>query len=507
MAKLNRLLPIAALAGLGALIFFLRLHTYEEPLERDITTYAVIAHEMTAGKALYSDLWDHKPPAIHVTYAAAELVAGYGRDSIFLMNILAAVATMLGCYFTASAGGGGRTGGFIAAALWALASGDLALEGNQPNTEVFLNAFLTAAFAIVVRAKDGNLGLRNALLVGLLFAAASLYKQVVVVQAALVALAYLASAATGARKKALFDVATIGLVGVAAWGLTFTYFAARGHASAFYEAVFVYNRWYSGELLANLGQITSWPDVSPEVLAVILSIGTLATVGLILGLAAGPRRPWVLLFTFVIATHVAVLLPGRFFPHYYQLWLPPLAIGAAWAVTLLKRVLPMRVSWLSYGVAGAACCVLVMLEAPYYQIPAESWSAQKYGTIFLETDNLANKIDRLLPAGATFYEWGNESGLYFASGRQPPSGIVFAYPMLAGPLAAKLSRRLLSDLEKGQPDLIVADAQTLAHTPREHPLAIWLKANYEPFSRTQRFLLFERKGTKAAGRLATAAAN
>jgi 4-amino-4-deoxy-L-arabinose transferase-like glycosyltransferase len=104
-----------------------------------VTIYAVIAHEMLGGRALYSDLWDHKPPAIYVTYAAAELIPGNGRDSIFLLNVAAAVATLLACYFAGSAVGDGRIGGVIAAGLWALASGDLALQANQPNTRVFLS--------------------------------------------------------------------------------------------------------------------------------------------------------------------------------------------------------------------------------------------------------------------------------------------------------------------------------------------------------------------------------
>src|SRR5437588_7128607 len=151
MDKVGKTLPIAALLGFSALIFFARRHTYGEPLERDLTTYAVIGHEMLGGKALYTDLWDHKPPAIYVTYAAAELITGYGRDSIFLLNISGAFATLLACYFAGSAAGGGRLGGLIAATLWALASGDLAIEGNQPNTEIFLIAFQTARFSIVIR--------------------------------------------------------------------------------------------------------------------------------------------------------------------------------------------------------------------------------------------------------------------------------------------------------------------------------------------------------------------
>src|SRR2546421_10024444 len=130
---------VVVLLALCALIFCSRLPTYHEPLQRDLTTYAVIAHEMLAGKSLYQHLWDHKPPAIHVTYAAAEMIAGYGRDSIFLMNVAAAIATLFACYFAGSAAGGGRVGGFVAAGLWALASGGLGIQGNQPNTEGFIH--------------------------------------------------------------------------------------------------------------------------------------------------------------------------------------------------------------------------------------------------------------------------------------------------------------------------------------------------------------------------------
>src|SRR5207248_495630 len=189
MGKLKKLLPVAVLVGLCALIFSQRLRTYNEPLERDLTTFAVIAHEMLNGKNLYSDLWDHKPPAIHVTYAAAEMIAGYGRDSIFLMNVVAALATLFVCYWAGSSAYG-RVAGCFAAAFWAFTSGNLALEGNQPNTEVFMNVFLAAGFAVLVRAEKKNVGARGAFIAGILFAVASLYKQVVVVQPVFLATAY-----------------------------------------------------------------------------------------------------------------------------------------------------------------------------------------------------------------------------------------------------------------------------------------------------------------------------
>jgi 4-amino-4-deoxy-L-arabinose transferase-like glycosyltransferase len=489
MSKLNKTLPVAALLGLCALIFFLRLHTYEEALERDVTIYAVIAHEMLDGRALYSDLWDHKPPAIYVTYAAAELIAGYGRDSIFLLNIAASFAALLGCYFAGSAAGGGRMGGFVAAGLWALASGDLALQGNQPNTELFLNAFLATGFAVFVRKEKNGLGLRGAVVAGVLFAVASLYKQVAVVQAGLLAFAYFASSPAGSRKKALAEMAILAAISVAGWALVISYFVAKGHGDAFREVVFTYNHYYSGSIWENLSQMLSWPSVSADVLAVMVSMAALSVVGIVLGLVFGPRRQWILFIAFCVATHICVLLPGRSFPHYYQLWLPPLAIGAGWAAALVKRILPASLSHLSYGVAGVACAILIALELPYYRLSAADWSAQKYGNIFLETDKLAYKINNLLSPSETFYEWGAESGLYFTSGRRPPSGVIFAYPMLAGPLAAKLSQRLLCDLERNRPDLIVVDGLALANTPRGNPVLKWFEENYRPFSKTNEFFV------------------
>jgi 4-amino-4-deoxy-L-arabinose transferase-like glycosyltransferase len=461
---------------------------------------------MLAGKALYRDLWDHKPPAIHVTYAAAELIAGYGRDSIFLMNIAAAIATLFACYCAGSGAGGGRIGGCFAAVFWALTSGNLALEGNQPNTEVFINAFLAAAFAILVRADKEDLRVGGAILVGALFAIASLYKHVVVVQAVMLALAYFACSHSNDRKRVVANVAIIGLTGAAIWGAVLFYFFARGSGSAFLEAIFTYNRYYSA-----LGWQESLREISAalwiEIAAVLFSMAALTFVGIFHGLTFGPRRQWILLVAFGIATQIAVSLPGWFFRHYFQLWLPPLVIGAGWTVALLKSRLPVRFSPLAYATGVTCCSILIAIQAPDYLVPADVWSAKKYGDVFLETDALARKFDNLLSPDETFYEWGNESGLYFTSRRRPPSGIIFAFPMLAGPLKAKLSARLIDDLNRAKPDLIVADIPTMTVTQREHPVLNWFKENYRTFARTDEFLFLARKGSRLDGHAGAAPAN
>jgi hypothetical protein len=70
---LARTLAVILLAVICGAIALGRLHTYDEPLDRDVATYVVIGGEMLHGRALYTDLWDNKPPALYAAFAAAQL--------------------------------------------------------------------------------------------------------------------------------------------------------------------------------------------------------------------------------------------------------------------------------------------------------------------------------------------------------------------------------------------------------------------------------------------------
>ena len=496
---------IAILAGFGGLIFFARLHTYEEPLERDIAIYAVIGHGLLHGKSLYVDLWDHKPPAIYATYAAAEAVAGYGRDTIFLLNVTAAIAAMVGCYFAGRAGGG-RTGGIVAALLWSLASGDVALQGNQPNTELFLNALLATGFALIASREQRNFRISTIVSAGVIFGIASLFKPVVVVQAGALAISHVLCANTTYRRKAIVDATVVGAIGLIIWAILLGYFSITGRSEIFRETVFTYNRYYSGNLWTNVSQLLKWPTIGPDVLSVLIPLAVLTLIASAIGIAVGPRRKWILLIAFSVATQISVLLPGRPFPHYYQLWLVPLVIGAGWSFALFKQVLPSKFSLISGAAAGLVCLVVALIELPSYRTSAEGWSIEKYGDIFVKTDRLARQLPRVLLPNETFYEWGNESGLYFERRQSPPSGVIFAYHVLRGPMVEELSNRLLRDLNRAKPDLVVADSWTLSQSAN-HPVTNWIVGNYRPFAQTDRFVLCARKGSALDQRRHSIAAN
>src|SRR5207244_8478888 len=123
----------------------------------------------------------------------------------------------------------------------------------------------------------------------------------------------------------------------------------------------------------------------PEMIVVLVPMAMLTVAGMFYGLIFGPRREWILLGAFGIATQLAISLPGWFFRHYFQLWLPVLAIGAGWTVALLKRVLPVRVSPLAYATGATACSIIIAIQLPNYFASADVWSVKKYGNVFLET--------------------------------------------------------------------------------------------------------------------------
>lgn len=497
---MNRIPPSAALVlvVLAAILVAARLHTYDEPLQTDITGAAVIGHEILAGRALYADMWDHKPPALHLTHAAAIRLVGYGPRAIFLLNITAGIVTLLGVYAAGTALGS-IGAGLWAAAFWTIISGDIWMEGNQPNTEAFVNTCLVWAFALLVRA-DARSGVARYLAIGALFALSSLYKQVVIAPAAFLALAHVLAPPEGRdRGRALADVAVIGAVGVAAWAAVLAYFAAVGRFTPFFEAVFTYNHAYTQGPPATRRTFNMLRIFSPF-LEGALPLAALAFIGAVLGTVRSRSRPWLLFLALVIATPVAIWMPGAFAPHYYQLWLPAMVIGSGWAIAVLGTIAGRRIPY----VVGAVVLVLVIAnEAPLYQMPADEWSLIKYGPIFVEERKLAREIDTLLLPGESFYEWGSEVGLYYLTQRRPP-GAFSVWPVALGPAARDLTGYVFTYLTREQPELYIVANWTREWITWRHPVPEWLETNFRPMPGGHErgpFTLYVRRGGKLEARV------
>lgn len=482
-----------------------RLCIYQQPLRIDTAAYAVISHELLEGRALYTDVWDHKPPAIYMTYMLAESLVGYNLHIFYLLEVVATCATLFGVYYAASAHNRNGWLALWAALLWAVMSGDLRLEGTDPSVEVFMNACLAWAFALWVRVDKETTPLRYFAVIGALIALASLYKPVVVALPALLGITHIALAGHGiqAKLRALKQVAVIATVGVAAWLLTFGYFAATNRFGAFYET-FTYNRHYAGNMSRNLlaplyGKAELFPDVlNPLVLTICIGV----CVGVFKEL-----RSWALLVAYCLATWIAIALAQQFWGHYYQLWLPVLVIGVGWTLNLLGSLVQRqpRLRWAPHA-AGA----LVLLASAVGQIP-------RYEAILtgdwqhasapegLAARPVAKRIDALLAPNETFYVWGVSPSLYVYSQRRPPAGVLYTHHLTDGPLAKRLSADVTADLARNQPEVFVIAHKERTTTP-SHPLLESFYSQYAPLEMgtgDQTYGVFVRRGSKLEARLKT----
>ncbi len=473
---MHRFLITAALAAMAAVIGLSRLHTYHEPMERDITTYAVTAHEMVHGRQLYSQVWENKPPGIHLTYALAELVTGYGYAEIYLLGVAAAIATLI-AVFVAARSLGGNACGLWAGAIWTVLSGDMILQANQPNTEVFINVCVIWAIIFLLGARCGIPHLR-AVLVGFLLALASVYKQVIIPCAALLALAHVLFPPAGSRRsRCLVQAAVMAAAILLAWGVVVAVFGGGGKFSAFYEALVVFNQYRAGDLNTSFWSAFTAKRLILPLTAMVLLAGAMA-----LWRGRISRRGWGLLAAWWLGTFIAVALPGKFYPHYFQLWLPFLALAGGLAITGMK-CLPLPHSRVASFMAGVVVlAALAGFEIPTYRLTPEQWSVNKYGhNLFVESQKLGRQLAGLLKSNESFFNWGAESGLYFDSGRRPPAGIFFNFPLKNPEMAASSAARLLEDLKANPPELVVMSTNYLDDYLAGKNIATqWLLEGYDP---------------------------
>ena len=99
------------------------------------------------------------------------------------------------------------------------------------------------------------------------------------------------------------------------------------------------------------------------------------------------------------------------------------------------------------------------------------WSRRKYGETFLETKALAARLESELPGDYDFYEWGNETGLYFYSKRSPPIGLFYVSPVFVRP---SLLERVADPLARRPPHVVVVERTW----PPPARVEDWLASNY-----------------------------
>jgi hypothetical protein len=484
--------PIWILALLSVTIILMRAHTYFEPIESDLSLYAVIGNELLAGRLLYTDLWDHKPPAIYMTCAGAIWLFGYNRLALFVLGIIAAILTLLGIYKAVKLLVEDNSAALWGAAFWAILCSHVDLEANQPNSEAFINLFLVWGFWALLKMPFHRINWPWPIFTGILVALASFYKPFVFVALLLACLGWIISKRRE-NGKLQAELCSLGIVWGAvifSWFALAAYFALQGRFRDFYDANIVFNRTYGGSIQANLRQLLTTSKLFPSGLYpahLLLALSVFALFVLLFYPRSRGFAPWA---GYLISAPLMVALPGKFLPHYYQLWLPTLAIGSGLGLSILITASHPALKWLSRTIPIVVMGFILIDEIPLYFLSAEEWSKTKYGSLFIETEKTGNTLKQLLQGDETFYVWGFDTGLYFTSQKRPPSGVICVSHFAGGPLKQKLFTRMMADLTREKPEAIVIAKHSVEQL-RDFPLfANWLKVNYMTFKESDQPMFF-----------------
>lgn len=138
------------LAFYTGLVILLRFHAFYIPvIDPDETTQAVIAQAMGRGYRLYTDIWELKPPGIHLLFLLGFSVFG---ESIFTLRLLGCLTITLSCFLIYKIGQKfhvyGDIIGVFAGIIYAFCS--LTSGGLASNIEIFFIPFVLLSFLKVI---------------------------------------------------------------------------------------------------------------------------------------------------------------------------------------------------------------------------------------------------------------------------------------------------------------------------------------------------------------------
>lgn len=447
-----------------------RWHLRLEPLERDIATYAVIGREMLAGRQLYSDLWDHKPPGIHLIFAGATAVVGAGVPAVLLVNVAISVA-ILGVMMLTGRRLAGDIGGIVAGVLWVFVGLDLGLQANQPNVELPMNLLTALALLVFLVPGSHSTGYMG----GVLTAAAMLLKPVAAAQFGLLAAVEVGERwqhhqpDTAMKFLGRWLAATLLILGVVMGWLVL-----RSGFDAVWGAVVRYNMAYaSGTVAHKFVELVKIGNHLPASSLVVLGLLAACAVGALSIMEQHQRR---LIVALLIGTTVAISAPGKFYPHYFQLLLPILVVAATVGLTH-----GLRSGGLRRAGAVAAVVILVAVEAQTLRLSPDEWSRRKYGETFLDERRLGVELEAYVEPGQPFWQLGTLPGLYLLTETVPASGVLYDGPLRElSPVRKQLSRRVKAELTDSAPRWLVIRA---GRDDRE--VMPWLRQRYRLVAPTE----------------------
>jgi len=230
------------LAGILLFTFLARLPSLFEPFwYGDEGIFAAVGRNLNLGGTLYATAWDNKPPMIYLTYAGIFKFFGV---SMFWLHLFAAIVVLAtsAIIYEIALGILGQKRALLASLIFGVLTSLRLVEGNLALTEIIMIMPISLAMLLAIKRKFDLLSMFFA---GILFAVASLYKQVGAFEAA--ALGIFVFLYLKNIKDIILRGAAIGIGFAIPYGLTVLYFLPKKLLDDYIFAAYTYYRIYLAE--------------------------------------------------------------------------------------------------------------------------------------------------------------------------------------------------------------------------------------------------------------------
>ncbi len=410
----------------------------------DASVFSTVGWRITEGDALYSDIWDHKPPGVYLPYIAARLIAPDPRVAWVIVWLVSVSAVVIAAVAIRRILGSVATGGasaWAAAGLTALTASAYLLSLGGGMGETFALAPAALAMLAAVRGRwmtsGGSAGV--AVIISLQAAPAI---------PALVALGILRGG-SGWLRRLLQAAAGGGLVLVLSVG----WLAWNGGLGSALDAIVTYGSAYRS-VSTHRGDASAWGLV-PWTLLVFLPL--LLGIGFaVLGRGRVADRALALAcLTWLVVGIGLIAFQGRFYAHYATPLVLPLALLAGLG---LDAALKPGARGLPAPMLAAPMAVSVALAL----IAGAAGAADEEAMVRSSAERVSSVAERVRSGSADrLLVWGNNARLYELTELAPASRYPYLYPLLTpGYASAQLIADVVREIQADPPRFIV-DAGSL----------------------------------------------
>lgn len=516
---------------LFALLTF-RLPSLAQPAGGDQSLYVYVAQQINAGDVPYRDAWEQKPPGVFFIYAALQWLWPWG--SIVAAADLVAAACTAWLLMGLGRRMFGGVAGEVAAAVFLLL-GDPGIQRSaglyvRGQCEVFIALAVTGALTLAWRSARRPW---QAVLAGVLVAAAFWVKYNAIVYAMPVALALLFSPGSADRRWRDLGLAAAGALFMAVAGVG--YFAATGALTDLWLATIGYNVAYSTETYSGLRQAVTYVASMPVLRAYIDGLWFLGGLGAVILIAKFRKAAGWVALAWVAAVILSIAINGaRGLPQYFVQATPALALTAAaglvagwqgrtrmliaaalvlgfWRVGVESQAAWMpRAFGLPQAAANAAFDMRYLTGSIARDEHLERFSREEGGKFSPRAiERLAEYVRRSTPARSPIYVFGFASGgVYVKTRRESASRFFWSRPVVLefeGHRPGYGSKGLREDLERSMPSILALQKQDwgLAEAVTKNSIDFFkdtpvlrefLDAHYVPDYEDNVFEVWRRKG-------------